>query len=80
VSALGPTLSNSQEIPPSADGIPANLDSSEARTIEWRGPDPAFATLERDFPEIPKGETLPDAELANHVRYQALFRLRMGTE
>jgi len=47
---------------------------------ECSWPDPAFETLERDFPEIPKGEALPDAELANHVRYQALFRLRMGTE
>ena len=43
-------------------------------------PDRTLEPLERDFSEILKSEALPDAELTNHVRYEALFRLRMRTE
>jgi hypothetical protein len=43
-------------------------------------PDRTLEALERDFSEVLESETLPDAELANHVRYETLFRLRMGTE
>jgi hypothetical protein len=43
-------------------------------------PDRTLEALERDFPEVLEGEALPDAELANHVRHEALFGLRMGTE
>jgi hypothetical protein len=43
-------------------------------------PDRTLEALERDFSEVLESEALPDAELANHVRYEALFRLRMGTE
>ena len=43
-------------------------------------PDRTLEALERDFSEVLKSKALPDAELTNHVRYEALFRLRVGTE
>jgi hypothetical protein len=43
-------------------------------------PDRTLEALERDFFEVLKSEALPDAELANHVRYEALFRQRMRTK